>query len=145
MIRVRVDVPVIRRGRTAPGEVCEIEGVGPVPVSVIDRLAEQDPIVDLILTRGREVTHVAHLGRSGDTFLKAAIEWRDPSCRIDGCHRASGLETHHHVAVTDDGETSLRNQVRICGHHHGLITHEGYELTGDHDHGWQLRAPPDTG
>jgi hypothetical protein len=112
-------------------------------VSAVDELIHQDPIVDLILTKGRNVTHVAHLGRSGDTFLKAAIEWRDPACRIDGCHRASGLEIHHHVAVTDRGETSLANQVRICGHHHGLITNERYTLTGDHTAGWQLRAPPD--
>jgi hypothetical protein len=41
--------------------------------------------------------------------------------------------------------TSLANQVRICGHHHGLITNEGYALTGDHAAGWHLRAPPDTG
>ncbi len=146
VIRARVDLAVLRRGRTEPGDVCELEGVGPVPVSVIDRLAAQDPIVDLILTKGREVTHVAHLGRSGDTFLRAAIEWRDPSCRIDSCHRTSGLEAHHLDPVADDGRTSLENQVRICGHHHDLITHHHYELTGDHDTGWHLRAPPpDTG
>ncbi len=150
VIRARIDLPVVRRGRTEPGEICEIEGVGPVPVSVIDRLATQDPIVDLILTRGREITHVAHLGRSGDTFLKAAIEWRDPSCRIDGCHTSSGLEIHHREAVADDGRTSLENQVRLCGHHHDLVTHRRYRLDGSHDAGWHLRAPdrgppPDTG
>lgn len=141
MLRARFDVEAYVRGRTQPGEICELEGVGPVPVSVIERLARQHPIVDLVLTKGREVTHVAHLGRHGDTFLKAAIEWRDPSCRIEGCHRASGLEIHHAVAVTDDGETSLRNQVRICGHHHSLVTHKGYVLTGDHHTGWRLAAP----
>ncbi len=146
VIRARVDVAVLRRGRTTPAETCELEGVGPVPVSVIDRLADQDPIVDLVLTRGREVTHVAHLGRSGDTFLKAAIEWRDPHCRIDGCHASTGLETHHLEAVADDGRTSLENQIRLCGHHHDLITHHRHELVGSHDSGWHLRAPPpDTG
>ena len=31
--RVRVDLPALLAGRTSPGEVCEIPGVGPVPVA----------------------------------------------------------------------------------------------------------------
>ncbi|MCJ7436815.1 MAG: hypothetical protein MUP97_03530, partial [Acidimicrobiia bacterium] len=50
---------------------------------------------DVVLTHGRDVTHIAHLGRSGDTFLNTAIEWRDPHCRIEGCHATDGLEIHH--------------------------------------------------
>jgi len=123
---------------------------GPVPVSVIERLAGEHPIVDLVLTRGRDVTHIAHLGRSGDTFLEAAIEWRTAHttghCRIEGCHAADGLEIHHiirvHIArVADDGISSLETEVRICAHHHDLVTHKHYQLQGSHDQGWHLEAP----
>jgi hypothetical protein len=117
---------------------------------VIERLAAEHPIIDLVLTNGRDVTHIAHLGRSGDTFLKAAIEWRDPHCRIRGCHATDGLEIHHITRVTDGGVSSLATEVRVCGHHHDLITRRGYQLQGSHHEGWSLGAPdrappPDTG
>jgi hypothetical protein len=141
VLRARFDYAAYVRGRTEPGEVCELEGAGPVPVSVIEQLADEHPIVDLVLTRGRDVTHVAHLGRNGDTFLKTAIEWRDPHCRITACERATSLEIHHLTRVTDGGTTALPTQVRLCGHHHDLITHRGYTLHGAHHTGWHLRAP----
>jgi hypothetical protein len=150
VLRARFDYSGYVRGHTEPGEICEIEGVGSVPVSVIERLAGEHPIVDLVLTNGRDVTHIAHLGRSGDTFLKTAIEWRDPHCRIEGCHATDGLEIHHTTRITDDGISSLETEVRICAHHHDLITHNHYQLEGSHQAGWHLtppgRAPPtDTG
>lgn len=141
VLRVRFDLPAFVRGHTEAGEICEIEGVGPVPVSVIERLAHEHPIVDVVLTRGRDVTRIAHLGRSGDTYLKAAIEWRDPHCRIAGCHATAGLEIHHTTPVADDGISSLETEVRLCGHHHDLVTHRRYLLEGSHDAGWHLRAP----
>ena len=112
-------------------------------------LAGEHPIVDVVLTHGRAVTHIAHLGRSGDTFLKAAIEWRDPCCRIEGCHATDGLEIHHTTRVTDHGISSLETEVRICAHHHDLVTHKKYQLEGSHEQGWWLSAPdrappPDT-
>jgi hypothetical protein len=150
VLRARFDYAAYVRGHTEPGEICEIEGAGPVPVSVIERLAGEHPIVDVVLTHGRDVTHIAHLGRSGDTFLKAAIEWRDPHCRIEGCHATDGLEIHHITRVTDHGISSLETEVRICAHHHDLVTHKHYQLQGSHHTGWRLtppdRAPPpDTG
>ncbi|MCJ7436508.1 MAG: hypothetical protein MUP97_01940, partial [Acidimicrobiia bacterium] len=87
-------------------------------------------------------------GRSGDTFLNTAIEWRDPPCRIEGCHTTDGLEIHHTTRVTDHGISSLETEVRVCGRHHDLITHKHYQLQGSHHTGWHLtppdRAPPDT-
>jgi hypothetical protein len=150
VLRARFDYAAYVRGHTEPGEICELEGVGSVPVAVIERLAGEHPIVDLVLTKGREVTHVAHLGRSGDTFLKAAIEWRDPHCRIEGCHATDGLEIHHTTPVTDGGISSMDTEVRLCGHHHDLVTHQHYQLEGSHLAGWRLEAPgrappPDTG
>jgi hypothetical protein len=146
VLRARFDYAAYVRGHTEPGEICEIEGAGPVPVSVIERLATERPIVDVVLTHGRDVTHIAHLGRSGDTFLNTAIEWRDPCCRIEGCHVTDGLEIHHITRVTDHGISSLETEVRICGHHHDLITHKHYRLEGSHHTGWHLtppdRAPP---
>ncbi|MFO7591944.1 MAG: HNH endonuclease signature motif containing protein [Acidimicrobiia bacterium] len=147
-MRARVDVTALARGYTAPDEICELEGGGPVPVSVMERILVEHPIVDLVLTRGRDVTHVAHLGRSGDTYLKTAIEWRDPVCAIEGCAVATNLDDHHIEAIADGGVTSLEQYLRLCGHHHDCITYRGYRLVGSHRSGWHLEPPerpPDPG
>jgi hypothetical protein len=140
LMRVRVDYSALVRGRTEPGEVCEIEGAGPVPVSVMERIAAEHPLVDAVLTKGRDVTRIAHLGRSGDTFLKAAVEWRDSHCVIAGCDRSDYLETHHVDLVSRGGISSMEKMVRLCGHHHDLH-HGGHPITGNHRDGFQMHAP----
>ena len=141
LVRGRIDLLALARGYTEPGEICELEGGGPVPVSVMERIVAEHPIVDLILTRGRDITHVAHLGRNADTYLKTAIEWRDPVCAIDGCTVATNLEDHHIEAIADGGVTSLEQYLRLCGHHHDLITYHRHRLVGSHAIGWHLEPP----
>lgn len=140
LMRVRVDYSALVRGRTEPGDLCEIEGAGPVPVSVMERIASEHPLVDAVLTKGRDVTRIAHLGRSGDTFLKAAVEWRDSHCVIAGCDRTDYLETHHVDLVSRGGISSMEKMVRLCGHHHDLH-HRGHPITGNHRDGFQMLAP----
>ena len=141
LVRGRIDLLALARGYTEPGEICELEAGGPVPVSVMERILAEHPIVDLVLTRGREITHVAHLGRSGDTFLKTAIDWHDPVCAIDGCTVATNLEVHHIETIADGGATSLEQVLRLCGHHHDCITYRGFRLVGSHATGWVLEPP----
>src|SRR5207247_6105496 len=60
---VRVDHAAFRRGHTEAGEVCEVAGVGPIPVSVADRLSD-DAILKALIVNGQDVRAVAHLGRT---------------------------------------------------------------------------------
>ncbi len=60
---VRVDLEALQRGAVEGEELCEIAGVGPVPVSVARRLLG-DSVLKLVLTRGVDVVNVTHLGRS---------------------------------------------------------------------------------
>jgi hypothetical protein len=56
-------LPVLLRGYPVGGEVCEIVGYGPVPVSTVrDLIDTADPFLAAIATEGEQVLGVAHLG-----------------------------------------------------------------------------------
>jgi hypothetical protein len=128
-VHVRVDRSALARGHTRPGEVCEIPGVGPIPVAAARRLAS-DAILKAFLTDGAEVTAVAHLGRTVPAKVRTALEARDPTCCVPGCDVREGLEIDHRVPFAEGGPTTLRNLARLCRWHHYLKTHHGYRLGG---------------
>ena len=94
LVTLRVDLDALRRGSIGPGEICEIPGVGPVPVETARELMG-DAITRLVITNGVDVTTVCHLGRSIPSPLRTALVDRDPVCVVPGCDTASGLEIDH--------------------------------------------------
>ena len=110
---VRIDWPALVRGRTVDGEVCEIAGVGPVPVSVVRELCE-DAFVAVVLTKGADICSVTHLGRRHTALQVTALQWRDPECARLGCANTIGLENDHradwahtHVTRVDQSRPAL--------------------------------------
>src|SRR5438445_6937228 len=81
MVHVRVDHDAFTRGHTENGEVCDIPGIGPIPVSVARRLAG-DAVLKVIVTDGVDVTALAHGGRTIPAHLRSAL--RTPSSRLRG-------------------------------------------------------------
>ena len=59
---LRIDAAALQRGRVEGEELCEIAGIGPVPVSVARTLLGE-AIVKLVITNGVDVANVTHLGR----------------------------------------------------------------------------------
>jgi hypothetical protein len=114
---VRVDKTAFDRGRTEPGEVCEIPGVGPIPVSVAQRLS-QDAIHKALITDGTDVLSISHLGRYIPARLRTAIEEAYPECAREGSHVDRHLEIDHIVPVTEGGPTEFANLHRLCHWHH---------------------------
>src|SRR5437764_527809 len=57
MLHVWVDYEALARGHTVDGERCEIPGIGPVPVPVARRFAN-DSVLKVIATKGVEITAV---------------------------------------------------------------------------------------
>ena len=129
MVHVRVDHSAFRRGHTEEGETCEIAGVGPVPVATARALAS-DAILQAVVTKGVEVTAVAHVGRTIPARLRTALEARDPSCVIEGCGVSRPLEIDHIVPFAEGGPTHIDNLARLCRWHHHLKTYCGYRLEG---------------
>ncbi len=140
-VTLRVDLGALRRGAVGPGEVCEIPGVGPVPVGTA-RALMGDALTRLVITDGVDVTTVCHLGRAIPAHLRTALLERDRRCVVPGCDVEDGLEIDHVRPFAEGGPTSLDNLARLCRWHHQLKTHRGFALTGPPgDRRWQCPGP----
>jgi hypothetical protein len=143
MVHVRVDHQALVRGHLEPGEICEIPGVGPIPVEVARRLAV-DSILSVLVTDGVDVTAVAHTGRTIPASVRRALIERDQVCVVPGCDLGDGLEIDHVEPFGQGGETSLANLARLCHWHHYLKTYQRHRLQRV-DGAWRWTMPGDAG
>lgn len=132
-VNVRVDHRAFLVGDTEPGDVCEIAGVGPIPVSVAQRLAE-DAFLKALITNGTDVLAVSHLGRTIPAHLRTALDDLYPECAIEGCHVAWGLEIEHNLPIEAGGLTELANLQRLCPFHHHYKHRHDLRLIGEGTH-----------
>jgi hypothetical protein len=139
MVHVRVDHEALLRGHLEPGEICEIPGIGPIPVATARLLAE-DSILSVLVTNGVDVKGVAHAGRTIPASIRRALIERDPHCVVPGCDVRDGLEIDHVIPVIERGPTKLDNLARLCHWHHYLKTHQGHLLAHQADH-WTWSPP----
>jgi hypothetical protein len=138
---LRVDLDALRRGSVGEGEICEIPGVGPVPVEVARQHLGED-LVDVVITNGVDVTTICRLGRAIPVPLQIAIAERDQyRCVVPGCGVTNGLERDHwRVDFAKGGVASMDNLALLCAHHHKKKTHHDFTLVGGPDR-WQLLPP----
>jgi hypothetical protein len=125
-VLVRVDLGAVRWGATVPGEVCEIAGFGPIPVSEALQLMN-DAFLALVLTKGVQVRNVVHLGRQFTEHQKTALEWSDPECQVLGCSCCARLERDHRDDWALTRRTTITSADRLCHQHHLLKT-QGWHL-----------------
>jgi hypothetical protein len=140
VINIRVDHAALIRGQTNPGEVCEIEGIGPVPVETV-RAAQSDAILNAILIKNGQVIATTPAGRTIPAHLRRTLTERDRTCVIPGCDNRHHLEIHHLKPYAEGGTTTEDNTVRICPYHHDQITYADATLTGPPGH-WKWTPPP---
>jgi HNH endonuclease len=154
VMHIRVDMDALKRGRTENGEICEIAGVGPIPVATATEYLGE-AFLKLLVIDGTDIRTIAHMGRAIPAKLLTALEERDRVCQVPTCDMAMGLEIDHILPFAEGGAASLENLVRLCKRHHLQKTHDGYRLIkresnargSDDDRAstWEWRAPPDTG
>jgi len=152
VINIRVDIDALKRGHTENGEVCEIAGVGPIPVATATEYLGE-AFLKLLILDGVDIKTVAHMGRHIPAPLRTAIEERDRVCQVPTCDMSIGLEIDHIKPFAEGGAASLENLVRLCKRHHLQKTHDGYRLkrieaeTAEGESArearWDWRAPPD--
>lgn len=126
---IRVDLDTLLRGWPAGDELCEMDGYGPVPVSLIGELMAADAtLVALALTRAERVEAVYHHGRRPNASQQTALELLYPTCAVAGCNARTGLESDHREDWSRTHFTALHLLDRLCSHHHKLKTHRGWAL-----------------
>jgi hypothetical protein len=142
VLHVRADIAALRRGYVEGGEVCEIPGVGPVPVATATSVLPH-AFLKILVTDGVDVLSVAHAKRTIGAHLRSAIEERDRSCVVPGCDVACGLEIDHwHTDFAADGPTALHNLATLCHFHHFQKTYRGFVLSGGPGR-WEWEPPPE--
>ncbi len=123
---LRIDLEALVRGQVEGDELCEITGLGPIPI----RLARQllgESILHLVITMGNDVATTVHLGRGPNAAQKVALLWSQPFCSNSACGRTH-QESDHREPYAAVRETRLINLDGLCGHDHDLKTYKGWSL-----------------
>lgn len=128
-IMVRVDIDVLLRDYPLQGELCEIVGYGPVPVSVIKELAaNENTFLVGLLTRAEQIIGVYHQRRHPNAHQKSALDFLYPTCAARGCTAKVGLQSDHRADWAKTHYTVFDLLDRLCTHHHNLKTRSNWAL-----------------
>lgn len=125
---LRLDIEALWRGHMEGDELCEVTGLGPIPVAVARRLLG-DAVLKLIITRGDAVAHVTSLTRGPTQAMRYALLWTSPTCTVEGCTRT--IIEHDHAwgaEYKDTRHTRLDQLDRLCHTHHDLHTRHSWAL-----------------
>jgi len=126
---VLVDVAALRRGSTRTGEVCEIDGIGPVPVEAATELLGEGNL-QFVIKEATDIRSVTKSSRDLAQKTAMALVARDRSCVVPGCGKRLGLEGDHVVEFRSDGPTTYENLARLCPAHHAMKTYGKWQLSG---------------
>jgi hypothetical protein len=129
MVHVVVDYDALMRGHTVAGELCEIPGFGPIPVTLARQMSE-DCILNVLLTKAVDVMAVAHGSYTIPAHLRTALDVRDPKCIVPGCDYYRRLQKDHRNGFGRTRVTKLEDLAHLCPYHHYLKTFCGYTYRG---------------
>jgi len=142
MVVVHVAYEAIARGFLLDGEVCEIAGVGPVPLSTAQAMAA-DSILRILVTRGGQPMAVTPGVRTVPRALRLLLQARDRTCVVPGCDVSLGLQIDHRKPFAQLGPTDLENCGLLCKLHHDMKTYLGWVLARAEDRSWTFTPPDD--
>jgi hypothetical protein len=123
---LHVDLEAIVRGWTEGDELCEIPGLGPIPVRVARELLG-DAILKLVITKGVDVMNVTHLGRGATAAQRIALLWSKPKCANVACS-STFTQIDHREPWATTKHTRLDELDPLCPHDHKLKTNQGWSL-----------------
>ncbi len=125
---LRLDVAALWRGYVEGDELCEVTGLGPIPVEVARTLLGE-AVLKLIITKGIDVASVTSLTRGPTQAMHYAKLWTSPTCTVEGCTRTIIEYDHVHGAeYRHTRHTRLDELEPVCHTHHDLHTLHGWAL-----------------
>jgi hypothetical protein len=136
--RLHADRAALDRGCAEPEERCELEGIGPIPVTMARAMLDDARVTLVGHDDTGDIIHISSLQRTIPIKLRRCVEEAFPCCGVEGCTDDWRLEIDHIVGVEDGGVTEKANLWRLCRHHHKLKTFYDYRVVGR-----QLLAPDD--
>jgi hypothetical protein len=138
---VHVPYETFLAGEVVDGRSCEIEGVGPVPVAVVDELLTHDPFVAAVVERGTAIETVTHFGRGPNALQLTALQARGTRCSRLGCPNTARLEADHRIEWSTSKHTRLDELDLLCPTDHRRKTVDGWQL--EPGTGRRRLLPPD--
>jgi hypothetical protein len=128
------------RGGTAPGE---LGWGGPISAEAVRRIGCDAGVSRVITDPASVPLDVGREQRTVTAGQWAALVVRDRGCAFPGCTRpAEWCIAHHIVHWADGGRTDLDNLVLLCGHHHRVVHHHGWQAIMAADRRPQFLPPP---
>jgi len=118
--------------------VAEILGAGPIPPSVLARLACDGELSRIVFGPDSQVINAGRAERTYSGGRRKAVIARDGTCRYPGCTAPPALGEIHHVDewVRDHGDTDANLGILLCWHHHDLIHRRHISIRRSPTGGW---------
>jgi hypothetical protein len=144
-MKLTVDETAVSRGYVEPGERCEIDGYGPVPVTVARSLLQDASVSVLVRDDSGEIVATTRAKRTIPRGLRRRLEHRFPVCGNHDCRNDGPFEIDHIVPIECGGPTDDENTWRLCRHCHRLKTSFGWQVEVIDDDGRRRLVPPRSG
>ena len=128
----------MKRGYRAPGETCEIPGIGSIPVAWIQQLLP-DVHTEMLIHDSVDIRAYATKTRHRTRPVDLAVRVRDRDCTVPRCHRDVS-ELDHITDYADTHDTSVVNVHGMCNANHDDKTYRDATFTRD-DTNWNWWPP----
>jgi hypothetical protein len=118
--------------------VAEILGAGPIPPSVLARLACDGELSRVVFGPDSQVIDAGRAERTFSGPRRKAIIARDGTCRYPGCTAPPALGEIHHIDqwARDHGDTDVNRGILLCWYHHELVHNLRIEIRRSPTGGW---------
>ncbi len=122
-----------------PSGRCEIPGAGPVPPSVLQRIACDAELTGVLFSDGKPLYHGATT-RTASKAQRRMLIARDGGCIGCGAE-PRWCQAHHIIPYAQSRRTDIDNLVLVCWKCHHNIHDHNWQIT--HHHGKPALQPPD--
>jgi hypothetical protein len=125
------------------GRAATLDDGTPLSPEATRRLGCDAWLVTAILNTDGDVLDIGRMSRVVPRPIRRALVVRDGGCAFPGCGRpARWCHAHHIWFWADGGPTKLSNLVLLCGHHHRVVHHHGWDVDIGPDGHPRFHPPP---